>query len=238
MNRSSKGSKYEQLRPVAAGVGDRVPGDATDVGSQPEATNGTANAVQALAFDVASHPRSKPTIFTNFSTRRCSGRVTPSRMERRRRTFSKASSPNWALRWVAEGWCDTLGGDPMLVRVNLRPFVANGFSNDALVEAFVATATRVRADPQQMGVALDLVVQWLQSDGRQELGRDLHELARTMPSKAIPGPPQRRLPAGVPASLPCDRGLDRGGRRVVRFILILSEVLSPTTVRPRRHVRR
>jgi len=155
-------------------------------GSEPEATSGTANAVQALAFDVASHPEAEAVDLYKFLHQAMfgPGHAAPDRAQAAKALDSELADLGPLMS--SEAWCDTLGGDPMLVRVNLRPFVANGFSSDALVEAFVATASAVRADPQQMGVALDLVVQWLQTDSRQDLGRDLQELARTMAKQGYP----------------------------------------------------
>ncbi len=162
------------------------PATQSSFGSEPEVTNGTANAVQALAFDIASHPQAEAVDLYKFLHQAMfgPGHAVPD-------TAQAADALHIELADLgppmsSETWCDTLGGDPMLVRVNLRPFAANGFSSDALGEAFVATASAVRADPQQMGVALDLVVQWLQTDNRQDLGRALHELARTMAEEGYP----------------------------------------------------
>ncbi len=155
-------------------------------GSEPEATNGTANAVQALAFDVASHPQAEAVDLYKFLHQAMfgPGHAVPDRAQAA--DFLDKELADLGPPMGAEAWCDTLGGDPMLVRVNLRPYAANGFSNDALVEAFVATANAVRADPQQMGIALDLVVHWLQTDDRKDLGRELHELARSMAEEGYP----------------------------------------------------
>jgi hypothetical protein len=87
---------------------------------------------------------------------------------------------------TGEAWCDSLGGDPFLVRVNLRPFVANGFDSGALLESFVATANAVRPDPSQMGVALDLVVRWLLSENHEDLAHELQNLAREMEKQGYP----------------------------------------------------
>lgn len=155
-------------------------------GSEPEASNGTTNAVQALAFDVASHPQAKAVDLYKFLHQAMFGPGHAIPDKARAAGVLHSELADLGPPMSSESWCDALGGDPMLVRVNLRPFVANGFSSDALVEAFVATANAVRTNPQQMGVALDLVVQWLQIDNRQDLGRDLHELAGTMAEKGYP----------------------------------------------------
>ncbi len=155
-------------------------------GSEPEATAGTANAVQALAFDIAGHPEVEAVDLYKFLHQAMfgPGHAVPDAAQAAEALQSELADLGPPVE--GETWCDTLGGDPMQVRVNLRPFVANGFSNDALAEAFVATASAVRADPQQMGIALDLVVQWLQTDGRKELGQDLHALAESMAKEGYP----------------------------------------------------
>jgi hypothetical protein len=155
-------------------------------GSEPEATNGTSNAVQALAFDVASHPSVEAVDLYKFLHQAMfgPGHAVPDAAQAADALQSELAVLGPPMN--AETWCDTLGGDPMLVRVNLRPFLANGFASDALAEAFAATASAVRADPQQMGVALDLVVQWLPSDGRNDLAHGLQEIGRKMERQGYP----------------------------------------------------
>jgi hypothetical protein len=155
-------------------------------GSEPEATNGTSNAVQALAFDVASHPSIEAVDLYKFLHQAMfgPGHVVTDAAQAADALRSELAALGPPMN--SETWCDALGSDPFMVRVNLRPFVVNGFSSDDLVEAFVATAGAVHGDPQQMGVALDLVVQWLQADNREELARDLHELARSMAKDGYP----------------------------------------------------
>jgi len=155
-------------------------------GSGPEATDGTANAVQALAFDIAGRPEAEAVDLYKFLHQAILGPGHAIVDAAQAADALQSELADLGPPVISENWCDSLGGDPFLVRVNLRPFVANGFASGALAEAFVATASAVRADPQQMGVALDLVVQWLQTNNRQNLGRDLHELAQKTAKEGYP----------------------------------------------------
>lgn len=155
-------------------------------GSEPEATNGTSNAVQALAFDVASHPSVEAVDLYKFLHQAMFGPGHAITDATQAAKALQSELANLGPPTTNETWCDTLGGDPFLVRVNLRPFVANGFESEPLVDAFVATASTVLGNPQQMGVALDLVVQWLPSDGRNELANGLQEIGRKMERQGYP----------------------------------------------------
>ncbi len=152
----------------------------------PEPTTGTSNAVQALAFDLASHPDAEAVDLYKFIFQAMFGP---------RHTITDPAQAADALQaelaalgppMTGETWCDTLGGDPFLVRVNLRPFVAHGFDSGALLASFVATANAVRPDPPQMGVALELVVRWLTSENHQDLAHALQKLAREMEKQGYP----------------------------------------------------
>jgi hypothetical protein len=154
--------------------------------AEPQPTNGTSNAVQALAFDVASHPNAEAADIYKFLHQAIFGPGhaiagadgVAENLETEIDHLSPASA--------GETWCDTLGGNPLLLRVNLRPFVANGFDRRLLAESFVATANAVHGDPQQMGVALELVSKWLSGDGKQDLAKTLEKLAREMEQKGYP----------------------------------------------------
>ena len=154
--------------------------------SEPQATDATSNTVQALAFDIASHPNAEADDIYKFLHQAMYGpghAVTdPERAGLALRNELATLGP----AATNETWCDTLGGDPILVRVNLRPFVVNGFDVDALVESFVATANAVRGDPQQMGLALDLAVRWLPSQERSDLSLELQQFAREMKRQGYP----------------------------------------------------
>jgi hypothetical protein len=85
-----------------------------------------------------------------------------------------------------EGRCEALGGGPPLVRVNLRPFVANGGDSGLLLDAFVASANRERGSPQRMKVVLSLAASYVQCAGRGELAPDLKALSAELAEKEYP----------------------------------------------------
>lgn len=76
------------------------------------------------------------------------------------------NDPSSARRWLdreiaglaATGFdeplCEPIGGDPEMVRIHLRPFVARGLDRDELADAFVASA----AGPPPDSALLDAVV--------------------------------------------------------------------------------
>ena len=155
-------------------------------GSQPEPTRGTSNAVQALAFDLASHPEVEAADLYKFLHQANFGpghaiTDTTQAAEALQSEIAGLGPPG-----LGEAWCDTLGGDPLLVRVNLRPFVANGFDTGALLESLEATADAVHSDPRQMGVALELVVRWLSSEEKKDLAQALQNLGRKMGREGYP----------------------------------------------------
>lgn len=155
-------------------------------GSDPEPTSGTSNAVQALAFDLAGHPEAEAADLYKFLHQAMFGAGHAVSDSDRAADFLQSEIAALGPTEAGEAWCDTLGGDPFLVRVNLRPFVANGFDPADLVEAFVETAAAVHGDPQQMGVALDLVVRWLSSEKRKDLANAVEDLGREMESRGYP----------------------------------------------------
>ena len=85
-----------------------------------------------------------------------------------------------------EAPCETLGGEPPLVRVNLRPFVAEGGSTDLLLVAFVASAKLERGNSRRMEVVLALAISYVQCAGRGELAPELRTLATELSEKGYP----------------------------------------------------
>ena len=82
--------------------------------------------------------------------------------------------------------CEALGGEPPLVRVNLRPFVASGGSADLLLDAFVASANLERGSPRRMGVVLSLAASYVQCAGRGELAPEVKVLSAKLAEKGYP----------------------------------------------------
>jgi hypothetical protein len=82
--------------------------------------------------------------------------------------------------------CESLGGEPPLARVNLRPFVANGGSSDELLDAFVASANLERGSSRRMKVVLSLAASYVQCAGRGELAPELKNLSAELAAEDYP----------------------------------------------------
>jgi hypothetical protein len=82
-----------------------------------------------------------------------------------------------------EPTCESLGGEPPLVRVNLRPFVARGGDPDLLLDAFVASANRDRGSSPRMANVLSLAASYVQCAGRGELAPELKTLSAELAEK-------------------------------------------------------
>jgi len=81
---------------------------------------------------------------------------------------------------------ESLGGEPPLVRVNLRPFVASGGDPDLLVDAFVASANHDRGNSRRMEVVLSLAASYVQCAGRGELSPELKALSTELAEQGYP----------------------------------------------------
>jgi len=82
--------------------------------------------------------------------------------------------------------CEALGGGPPLVRVNLRPFVANGGDPDLLLDAFVSSAKQESGSSRRMDVVLSLASSYVQCAGRGELAPELKELSAKLAENDYP----------------------------------------------------
>lgn len=82
--------------------------------------------------------------------------------------------------------CEPLGGEPPLVRLNLRPFVASGGGPDLLIDAFVASANRSRGSSRRMETVLSLAVSYVQCAGRGELAPELEALSAALAEEGFP----------------------------------------------------
>lgn len=85
-----------------------------------------------------------------------------------------------------EASCEILGGEPELVRVNLRPFVAAGGNPELLLDAFVASADTGRGNTQRMQFVLRLASSWLRCASRPDLSQDLEILAADLAENDYP----------------------------------------------------
>jgi hypothetical protein len=82
--------------------------------------------------------------------------------------------------------CEALGGEPPLVRVNLRPFAAAGGDSEALLDELVAEANQPRGNAELMARVLDLAVRYLGCAGRGELAPELERLGAELAPKGYP----------------------------------------------------
>ena len=147
---------------------------------------GTANAVQSLAFDLAEHPEAEVADLYKFLHQAIYG------------PGHAIPDPDAAARWLeseledlgpprlGEPSCEVLGGSPILVRVNLRPFATSGGDAGELLDAFVATAGEIHGQPGQMGEAIEIVVRWLRSDGEKKLAEGLERLGGKFAPEGYP----------------------------------------------------
>jgi hypothetical protein len=81
---------------------------------------------------------------------------------------------------------EPVGDDPLLVRVNLRPFAARGGDRQRLLDALVTSANSVRGDPERMRQHLVEAVGELRRRGR---GADAEALDRLAAEAAASGYP-------------------------------------------------
>ena len=85
-----------------------------------------------------------------------------------------------------ESLCEALGGEPPLVRVNLRPFVSNGGESALLVDAFIASANTDRGSSRRMTTVLSLAASYVQCAGRGELAPKLKTLSAEYAEQGYP----------------------------------------------------
>jgi hypothetical protein len=86
----------------------------------------------------------------------------------------------------AEHLCEALGGDPAMVRIHLRPFLAAGHDETILLDLFVDSANRVSGDPEVMEKTLRAAVLWLESSGNIELSAGLEALRIEQRQRGFP----------------------------------------------------
>jgi hypothetical protein len=107
---------------------------------------------------------------------------------------NREAAANWLEREVesldppldSEPTCESLGGEPPLVRVNLRPFVTSGGDTDLLLDAFVASANLGRGTSHRMETVLSLAASYVQCAGRGELAPELKALSAELAEKGYP----------------------------------------------------
>lgn len=85
-----------------------------------------------------------------------------------------------------EPLCEPLGGEPAMVRIHLRPFLAAGGSRDRLLEAFVATANDVHPAPARFAGLVRSAVVALADVSRTDLADGLARLAGDLEPSEFP----------------------------------------------------
>jgi hypothetical protein len=82
--------------------------------------------------------------------------------------------------------CEALGGEPPLVRINLRPFVAGGGDPDLLVAEFVVSANLERGNSHRMEVVLSMAASYVQCAGHGDLSPELEALNNELAAQGYP----------------------------------------------------
>ena len=82
--------------------------------------------------------------------------------------------------------CEKLGGEPVLMRVNLRPFLDAGGDESALLDAFVAAANQVHGDQEHMQAAIAEAIAVLEETECADLARDLRALSVDLAPEGYP----------------------------------------------------
>lgn len=150
------------------------------------ATQGTVNAVQSLASDYAVHPKSEAEDIYKFLHQALYGPGHAiSSLDAAALLLEQEVQEMGPLE-RAEPFCTVLGGDPILMRVNLRLFVAEGRDLERLLGAFAATAEAIHPDPAQMQLAVSLAVEFLQSVGSTQLADQLEQLEKELRPQGYP----------------------------------------------------
>ncbi len=82
--------------------------------------------------------------------------------------------------------CQPLGGDPAMVRIHLRPYLAAGGDPSALLTAFIASAEAAPGDPTTMDRELARAVPRLVRRSRYQLAGQLEDLTARLAEKGYP----------------------------------------------------
>lgn len=82
--------------------------------------------------------------------------------------------------------CESLAGDPSMVRVHLGPFVQAGHDPESLLNAFVESANRIEGNASAMARSLAAAVGWLETNDRQKLAVELDQLKSRLEDRGYP----------------------------------------------------
>jgi hypothetical protein len=101
------------------------------------------------------------------------------------RAYLKAEMAGMGAVPAGESLLENLGGDPALVRVNLRPFLAQGLDSERLLAALVHTANAVTGVPAEMLPRLREGSGILRERGREAVAIQLEILAEEQARKGF-----------------------------------------------------
>jgi hypothetical protein len=105
-----------------------------------------------------------------------------------------AAARRWLEREIAglapsahhDPLCERIGGDPTMVRVHLRPFVAGGFDPGDLADAFMQTGATVRTDPVRLESALAAAIGHVRDTRSVDLADALEALRADLSARGFP----------------------------------------------------
>ena len=148
--------------------------------------DGMTSALQATAFNFGSQPASQAEdVYKGLHQALFGpGHAIPDPDAARRYLLEEVSQLGPPMQM--ERPCQSLGGEPKVVRVNLRPFVARGGDLESLLEAFVASVDEVHGSAEEMGRALVFAETWLESVGEMDKAEKLDRLRATLVKQGFP----------------------------------------------------
>jgi hypothetical protein len=161
---------------VAASGSNRTPAEVDDVG----------NIMVAFGVHLEAHPMAQAEDLYKFLHQAVygPGHAIPNRQAAA--AYLERELEGLGPPMEAEPLCEDLGGQPVLVRVNLRPLMADGGNPDLLLDAFVESANQVHGSSERMETVLSLAVSWLTCASRPDLSRELDALVNELAEKGYP----------------------------------------------------
>lgn len=87
---------------------------------------------------------------------------------------------------IDEPLCEPIGGEPAMVRIHLRPFVARGLDPVGLADAFVASAAGPPPDPARLDAAVQRTADHLRDSGDTDRADALLTLRTELAARGFP----------------------------------------------------
>jgi hypothetical protein len=142
--------------------------------------------MDALDAELADHPRVQVTDIYKFLHQGCFGPGHAVSERSAARTSLVEELDGLEQTDGSEPLCQPLGGEPEMVRIHLRPFLAVGADPEALFGSFVASAEVETGDPERMALVLDKAVARLSRRGRWQQASQLEELGLRLAAEGYP----------------------------------------------------